>query len=121
MGQKVLAYQFVSGLLLELKVKVAGAEGTFDQLWIRAQFEEAKLKRVNPTISSCEHWWRECQQCWIRQFRCNNTSQKCYICGQVGHIQRNCPQQHRGKPVEARGPPSWHVRWAKLDNGQPCG
>lgn len=32
MGQKVLAYQFVSGLLPELKVKVAGTEGTIDQL-----------------------------------------------------------------------------------------
>ena len=68
MGQKVLVYQFVSGLLPELKVKVAGAEGTFDQLWIRARFEEAKLKDFDPTISSCEHWWRECQQCWIRKF-----------------------------------------------------
>ena len=48
MGQKVLAYQFVSRLLPELKVNVAGAEGTFDQLQIKARFEEAKLKELTP-------------------------------------------------------------------------
>lgn len=39
-------------------------------------------------------------------FHCKNTSRKCYICGHVEHIQRNCPQQCCGKPVEAcRSPP----------------
>jgi len=44
MGKTVLAYQFVSRFLPEIQVKVAGIEGTFDQLLIKAHFEEAKLR-----------------------------------------------------------------------------
>ena len=39
----VLAYQFVAGLNSSLKIKVAGVEGTFDELLVKAQFEEAKI------------------------------------------------------------------------------
>lgn len=38
MRRAVLAYQFVSGLLPEIQVKVAGIEGTFDKLWIKGTF-----------------------------------------------------------------------------------
>ena len=48
MVRTVLAYQFVSGILPEIKVKVAGIEDTFDQLWIKAHFEETKLKDLSP-------------------------------------------------------------------------
>ena len=44
MGQSVLANQFVSGLQLELKSKVVGFEGNFEQLLVKARFEEAKLR-----------------------------------------------------------------------------
>ena len=44
MGQSVLANQFVSGLKLELKSKVVGFEGCFEQLLVKACFEEAKLR-----------------------------------------------------------------------------
>ena len=105
MSQRVLAYQSVSGLLPELKAKVAGAEGTFDQLWIKARFEEAKLKELTPR-SSVNSDRGSGKDVGPGNFRSNNTSQMCYICGQVGHIQRDCPQQCRGKPVEAqRSPP----------------
>ena len=44
MGRAVLANQFLAGLHPELKGKLAGQEGTFDQLLARARFEEAKLR-----------------------------------------------------------------------------
>ena len=44
MGRAVLANQFLVGLHPELKGKLAGQEGTFDQLLARARFEEAKLR-----------------------------------------------------------------------------
>ena len=44
MGQSVLANQFVSGLRPELKSKVVGFEGSFEQLLVKACFEEAKLQ-----------------------------------------------------------------------------
>ena len=80
MGQRVLAYQFVSGLLPELKAKVAGTEGTFDQLWIKARFEEAKLKELTPqsTVNSDRGSGKDIEQ---GNFCRNNTSRKCYICG----------------------------------------
>ena len=47
MGKSVLAYQFISGLLPELKQKVAGLEGYFEQQLSRARFEEAKRHELN--------------------------------------------------------------------------
>ena len=44
MGQTVLAYQFVAGLKLEIRLKVAGHEGSFEQLLMKARLEEAKLR-----------------------------------------------------------------------------
>lgn len=39
MGQTVLANQFVAGLRSDLKTKVVGTEGTFEQLLVKARFE----------------------------------------------------------------------------------
>lgn len=55
MGRSVLAYQFVAGLKPNLKSKLAGIECTFDQLLVKARFEEAKLRElstVKPKTSS---------------------------------------------------------------------
>lgn len=41
MGCTVLTSQFVAGLLPELKSKVAGSEGGFELLLVKAHFEEA--------------------------------------------------------------------------------
>lgn len=46
MGKTVLANQFVVGLILELKRKVAGTGGNFKQLLTKARFEEAKLREI---------------------------------------------------------------------------
>ena len=43
MGRSVLAYQLVAGLSSVLRSKIAGMEGTFDELLIWARFEEAKI------------------------------------------------------------------------------
>ena len=49
-GQMVLTNQFVTGLLGDIKMKVVGIEGNFDQMLTRARFEEAKL----PDLSNNE-------------------------------------------------------------------
>ena len=49
MGKTVLAYQFVAGLLPKIRAKVAGTEGTFEQPWIKARYEEAKARDLEPT------------------------------------------------------------------------
>ena len=36
--------QFVAGLLPEIKRRVVGVEGSFDQLLVKARFEEAKRR-----------------------------------------------------------------------------
>lgn len=46
MGQTVLAYQFVAGLKPEIRLKVAGNEGTFEQLLMKA---EVKLRDLQPS------------------------------------------------------------------------
>ena len=52
MGRTVLAYQFVAGLLPDIRIKVAGTEGTFDQLLMKARFEEAKLRDLGPLVQT---------------------------------------------------------------------
>lgn len=53
MGQSVLAYQFIAGLLSDITLKLAGSEGSFEQLLMRARFEEAKLRDlVDPASKS---------------------------------------------------------------------
>ena len=49
LGHLVLVNQFVTGLLGDIKTKVVGIEGSFDQLLIRARFEEAKLQDLSTT------------------------------------------------------------------------
>ena len=47
MGESVLAYQFVSGLLPDLKVKVAGTDRGFEYQLLKARFEEAKIRELS--------------------------------------------------------------------------
>ena len=47
LGCTVLAYQFVAGLKLNLKYKLAGIEGTFNKLLVKARFEEAKARDLS--------------------------------------------------------------------------
>ena len=44
----MLAYQFVAGLTLALRTIVAGVKENFDQLLIKARFEEANIRDLSP-------------------------------------------------------------------------
>lgn len=48
MGKSVLGSQFMAGLLPSLKSKVAGTEGEFEEILIKARFKEAKLHDLRP-------------------------------------------------------------------------
>ena len=51
MGHTVLVNQFITGLLPELKIKVVGSEGDFDQVLTKARSEEAKLRDITRPAS----------------------------------------------------------------------
>ena len=46
-GKSVLVYQFVAGLKWSIQSKVAGIEGDFGQLLVRAHFKEAKIRDLS--------------------------------------------------------------------------
>ena len=47
LGQMVLTNQFATGLRGDIKMKVVGVEGSFDQMLTRARFEKAKLRDLS--------------------------------------------------------------------------
>ena len=98
MRQSVLAYQFVAGLRSELKAKLVGREGTFEQLLEVARFEEARFRdevqqeratRRNSTPSSGPPPTGGTPPPASTSSRL--TARTCYHCGATGHIARDCP------------------------------
>ena len=108
MTRTMLANQFAVGLRQEIKIKVAGIEGNFEQLLAKVKLEEAKLRDIgNPTGSlvstrkqpSLPRGDRTGQ---TYQYASNN-QKRCYNYNATGHFSRNCPVRGCAAPVESRG------------------
>ena len=118
MGQSVLANQFVSGLRADIKAKVAGSEGGFDQLFAKARFEEAKMRdlsgcdsrtTVTPSPSSVSNSLQSAQSqpkqggakdSKLVSKSSQSNSPKCYTCGSTAHLAKRCPARKGFSPAE---------------------
>ena len=107
MGKSVLASQFVAGLIPVLKPKVAGTEGGFEELLVKARFEEAKLRDLGPSKKPSEP-----SATPVRPAASPRPSQptserrpllECTRCGGTNHTARYCRYRGRAEPSEARG------------------
>ena len=113
MGKSVLWYQFIAGLRAELKAKVVGCKGDFDELLSKARFEKARLPVVRPERNQKKEneysSGRRQEPSPTKSTPRNRPSRKgddtCSICGKLCHNVRECPQKIRGIPVESTGKP----------------
>ena len=88
LGRPVLAYQFLAGLTSAPRTKVAGVEGNFDQLLVKARFEEA-IRDLSPR-ANLRNQRSNRTTAGSRQDR-RHTGKHCYSCNGTGHFQKNCP------------------------------
>ena len=143
MGRAVLANQSLAGLHPELKGKLAGQEGTFDQLLAKGPFEETKLRdfggdsgrrscvrsyggesdqRSSPkSFAQGSYLCSQDRGQWVVQSQMGTsvgrvgdglpltgtsgrTGQvRCYTCGFLEHVRRNCTDRAPARPKEAKG------------------
>ncbi|XP_065888471.1 uncharacterized protein [Dysidea avara] len=114
LGQTVLVNQFVVGLLPEIKSKIVGCEGKFDQLLTKARFEEAKLRDLDSaqSASSLSPVTRtvrpDPKPAFVPRPQSfsgtrSNMGPRCYNCGSPSHLIRQCPYQVKGKYSETPG------------------
>ena len=105
MRQTVLAYQFIAGLKPEICLKVARHERSFEQQLMKARLDEAKLRDLQPTPENVRLLTEKALQGrpQLKGPNADNRDHQCFVCGQGGHLKRQCPQLRRGKPVEAQG------------------
>ena len=106
MGRSVLAYQFVSGLLPDLKRKVAG---DFDHLLSKARFEEAKRRDLvenTPRMKPQRHLLALFgpPKAPVKEKPAVPTTGEhpSFHCQGTGHFARNCPLRGRAAS-ESRG------------------
>ena len=113
MDKSVLRYQFIAGLRTELKAKVVGCSGDFNELLSKARFDEIRLREVRPERNQekeNEHSSGGRQepppaQSTPRNRPSGKGDDTCFFCRGLGHYARECPQKRRGLPVESTGKP----------------
>ena len=116
-GRSVLAYQFVAGLKLNLQSKVAGVEGDFEQLLLRARFEEVKIRDLTSQSDRCpsngiSYGSRRSTPAGQpgkptsgSQPNPREGADLCFTCHGVGHYAKNCLYKGQSAPAEAQGKP----------------
>ena len=106
MARTMLANQFAVGLRQDIKVKVAGVEGTFEQLLTKTKFKEAKLRDIGTSSSIVLPTNRQPSlprnERTIQGFNTIN-QKRCYNCNATGHFSRNCPVHGCAVPAESHG------------------
>ena len=124
LGQTVLTSQFVAGLRPSLKTRIAGIEGEFEELLVKARFEEAKLRDLNtqwtarntptpgagthvpnarPGYGSGSHSEKVQKTGSETNWNRPKHGAKCYNCGSEEHLCRQCPLKKKGGPTETPG------------------
>ena len=100
----------MAGLLPDIKSKMVGSEGNFNQLLSKARFEEAKLREIDsiqssPPISVVHKTPRP--TLGLQQQRSSgtryNVRPRCYNCGSTSHLIRLCPHAVKNRYTEAPG------------------
>ena len=124
LGQMVLTNQFFTGLCEDIKIKVVGVEGRFDQILTRVRFEEAELRDLSnnetrplskslsvpgsravteePGSTSVSS-----KQQKVTTLRFNVGGQRifgrCFNCGSQTHLIRHCSYITRPRATETSG------------------
>ena len=101
------------GLLPDIKAKIVGSEGDFNQLLLKARFEEVKLRELgaiqsSPTISVTQNTPNIPRSTFISRQQMSsgarpNVSPRCYNCGSTFHLIRQCPHLVKNKNTETPG------------------
>ena len=122
LGQTILTNQFVVGLLPDIKVKIVGSEGDFNQLLLKARFEEVKLCELGviqslPPVTVTQNTPNISRPTFIlRQQRSSgarsNVVPRCYNCGSTFHLIRQCPHLVKNKNTETPGERAMRVEIA---------
>ena len=133
LGQSMLSNHFVMGLRPELKTKMIGMEGSFEELLMKSRFEEAKNREVAAVKTSSGHpqsgWGKKPEGPTVDEKRkplrklngkkgtttaaLGETSpttgpkfgkKRCFNCGMEGHMARVCTYTRQTRgDHEARG------------------
>ncbi len=130
MAQSVLSSQFVAGVRSSIKTKLAGSEGSLEQLLVRARFEEAKFRDLGERTARSAHKALPVQPTGTpnvhktgaftpkdSELRGQTDGRskptgggRCFHCGVTGHYARQCPQRGRTRPGETLGRGQSHSR-----------